>query len=40
MYAQNGDERDARIHLTQALQTKQTFIWTEDAKAMLARLNG
>jgi tetratricopeptide (TPR) repeat protein len=40
IYAQSGEKKEARAHLSQALQAKQTFPWTEEAKAMLARLDG
>lgn len=40
IYAQSGEKKEARTHLSQALQAKQTFPWTEEAKAMLARLDG
>ncbi len=39
-YAQSGGKKEAKAHLNQALQAKQTFSWTEEAKAMLARLDG
>jgi tetratricopeptide (TPR) repeat protein len=39
-YAQSGEKKEAKAHLNQALQAKQTFPWTEEAKAMLARLDG
>lgn len=40
IYAQSGEKKEARAHLNQALQAKQTFPWTEEAKAMLAGLDG
>jgi Flp pilus assembly protein TadD len=40
IYAQSGDKKEARVHLTQALQTKQPFPWAEDARALLARIEG
>ena len=40
IYAQSGDKKEAKAHLSQALQVKQSFPWTEDAKTMLARLDG
>jgi len=40
IYAQSGEKKEARAHLSQALQAKQTFPWTEEAKAMLAGLDG
>ena len=40
IYARSGEKKEARAHLSQALQAKQTFPWTEEAKAMLARLDG
>ncbi|MDN5941018.1 MAG: tetratricopeptide repeat protein [Nitrospira sp.] len=40
IYVQSGEKKEARSHLSQALQAKQTFSWTEEAKAMLARLDG
>jgi tetratricopeptide (TPR) repeat protein len=40
IYAQSGEKKEARAHLSQALQAKQTFPWTEEAKAMLVRLDG
>ncbi len=39
-YAQSGEKKEAKAHLNQALQAKQPFPWTEEAKAMLARLDG
>lgn len=40
IYAQSGDKKEARVHLTQALQAKQPFPWAQDARALLARLDG
>ncbi|NOS80336.1 MAG: tetratricopeptide repeat protein [Nitrospira sp.] len=40
IYAQSGEKKEARAHLSQALQGKQTFPWTEEAKIMLAKLDG
>ncbi|HWG97069.1 MAG TPA: tetratricopeptide repeat protein, partial [Nitrospira sp.] len=39
IYAQSGERKEARTHLVHALQNKQTFPWTEEAKATLARLD-
>lgn len=40
IYAQSGEKKEAKAHLSQALEAKQSFPWTEEAKAMLARLDG
>lgn len=40
IYAQTGARADARAHLTQALQSTQAFPWIEEAKAMLAKIDG
>ncbi len=40
IYAQTGARADARAHLTQALQSKQSYPWFEEAKSMLAKIDG
>lgn len=39
-YAQSGEKTEARQFLSQALQAKQSYPWFEEAKTMLARIDG
>ena len=39
-YAQSGEKTEARQLLTQALQSKQPYPWFEEAKSMLAKIDG
>jgi tetratricopeptide (TPR) repeat protein len=40
IYAKTGARSEARTHLTQALAAQGPFPWAEEAKALLARLDG
>lgn len=39
-YAQSGEKAEARQFLSQALQSKQSFPWLDEAKSMLAKIDG